>query len=342
MEHNGSDAPVSTVAAARAGGSEAGPGVVADLRSPQRHAADRLPLPDAVDLSSINWLYGVPIVAVHAVALLAVLPWLFSWSGLILMVVGVHLFGQAINLCYHRQLTHRSFKTSRVLERFFVLVALCCMQDTPGRWVATHRFHHAHSDEQPDPHSPLVSFLWSHTGWLIARNAEMERLSVYQKYAREVLEDPFYMWLERHPGAVLAVYVGHGGLFFVVGFLVGWLAGGAAAAGLQLGLSWLVWAVFVRTVAVWHITWSVNSLTHLFGYANYATGENSRNNWLVAILTVGEGWHNNHHHDQASASNQHRWWEIDITYYEIRLLALLGLAWDVVPPRHTRLAAIRR
>jgi stearoyl-CoA desaturase (delta-9 desaturase) len=98
----------------------------------------------------------------------------------------------------------------------------------------------------------------------------------------------------------------------------------------------VVWGVLVRTVIVWHITWSVNSLTHLFGYQTYDTGENSRNNWLVAVLTVGEGWHNNHHHDPVAASVQRRWWEIDITYYEIKLLQILGLAHDVRPPRHRR------
>jgi len=106
----------------------------------------------------------------------------------------------------------------------------------------------------------------------------------------------------------------------------------------QFGASLLVWGVIVRTVVVWHITWSVNSITHLFGYRNYETGENSRNNWLVALLTVGEGWHNNHHEDPASASVQHRWWEIDITYYEIKLLEKLGLAWNVIPPKFKRRA----
>ncbi|MEL7087630.1 MAG: acyl-CoA desaturase, partial [Planctomycetota bacterium] len=126
---------------------------------------------------------------------------------------------------------------------------------------------------------------------------------------------------------------------FIVGFGLGWWWGGGATAGLQFGLSLLVWGVFVRTVAVWHITWSVNSLTHLFGYRNYKTGDHSTNNWLVAVLTVGEGWHNNHHHDQGSASNQHRWWELDLSYYEIKALEKLGLASHVRGPRSIRTAA---
>jgi fatty-acid desaturase len=125
-------------------------------------------------------------------------------------------------------------------------------------------------------------------------------------------------------------------LFFAVGFTIGWLAGGQPSAGVQLGLSWLVWGVFVRTVVVWHITWSVNSLTHLWGYRNYKTSDNSRNNWLVGLVAHGEGWHNNHHAEQASAAHGHRWWEIDVTYLTICCLEAVGLAHDVVRPRRQR------
>ena len=279
---------------------------------------------------------------VHALALLAAVPWLFSWSGLIAMVVGVHVFGQGINIGYHRLLSHRSFRTPKWVERAFVLLALCCMEDTPGRWIANHRYHHKHSDHEPDPHSPLVSFLWSHVGWLIFRNDEMHSLRTYQQYAPDVLRDPWYMTLEKRPSLAGWVYLGHAAIFLLAGLGVGYLAAGpgqvAWQASLQLGLSWLVWGVIVRTVVVWHITWAVNSLTHLLGYRNYESDEHSRNNWLVAVLTVGEGWHNNHHHDPASASNQHRWWELDISYYEIKLLEWLGLASKVLPPRHKRQA----
>lgn len=301
---------------------------------------DRLPLPDTVELGSILWVYAIPIIAIHALALLAVWPWLFSWTGLIVMIVGVHVFGQAINICYHRELTHHSFTTSKRLEHFFVIIAMCCMQDTPARWVATHRFHHQHSDDQPDPHSPLVSFLWAHVGWLILHNAGTHNLAAYQKYARDILDDPFYMKLEKNPLWVFWVYLAQIVLYFVVAFAVGFaispVGTDAVLHGVQCGLGLVVWGVLVRTVAVWHITWSVNSLTHLFGYRNYNTDENSKNNWLVAILTVGEGWHNNHHWDQTSASNQHRWWEFDISYYEIRLMEIMGLATRVVQPRHKR------
>ena len=288
----------------------------------------------------ILWVYLLPIVAIHALALLALVPWLFSWTGLVVMLLGIHVFGNmGINLGYHRLLTHRSFQAPKWLEYCFTLSALCCMQDTPTRWVATHRLHHNHADEPDDPHSPVLDgFVWSHMGWLFRRTTGVHDIGVYQKYARDLLADPFYMYLEKRPIWVGWIYLGHAALFFLVGLVAGRWWNGDWAHGLQFGASLFVWGVMVRTVAVWHITWSVNSLTHLFGYRTFATEENSRNNWLVALVSAGEGWHNNHHWDPASASVQHRWWEFDATYYTIRLMERIGLAHDVVAPRTARQA----
>jgi len=262
---------------------------------------------------------------------MAVLPWLFSWAGLITMAVGVHLYGDlGINLCYHRLLTHRSLKVPKWFERCLVLFTLGCLEDTPAKWVTVHRYHHQHSDNDKDPHSPLVAFLWAHVGWLLLRNPDTWNTSTMQKYARDVLEDPFYMRLEKAPWLALPIYLAHALLFFGAGYAFG---------GLQLGLSLLVWGVFLRTVIVWHLSWSVNSFTHMFGYRNFETDDRSRNNAIVAILTSGEGWHNNHHHDQRSATNQRHWWEVDLTYYTILLLERMGLASDVVRPR-SRSAAV--
>lgn len=299
-------------------------------------SAARLPLPHAVERGKVLWTYAIPIAVIHLLALLACWPWLFSWLGLALFIVGVFVFGQGINLCYHRLLTHRSFKVPRWFEHVLVVLALCCMEDTPAKWVATHRYHHNHSDEQPDPHSPLVNFLWAHVGWLVIQNPGTRNIAVYRKYARDILEDPFYMTLEKTTLAPM-IYLIHAAAFFLLGFVVG-CATGTPTAGVQLGLSLLVWAVILRTVAVWHITWSVNSITHLFGYRNHETGEHSRNNWIIGILAVGEGWHNNHHYDPASACCQHKWWEIDVTWYVIKLLKALGLATAIIPPKHVRLA----
>ncbi len=154
---------------------------------------------------------------------------------------------------------------------------------------------------------------------------------MYERYARDILRDPFYLRLEKKLMWVW-VYFAHAILFFLAGLGAGWLLTGEYLGGVQFGLSLLVWGVFVRTVAVWHITWSVNSITHMWGYRNYETGENSRNNWFVALVSNGEGWHNNHHADQRSAAHGHRWWEFDVTYITIRMLRLVGLARDVMTP----------
>lgn len=286
---------------------------------------------------NIHWPYLVPIASVHLLALLAFVPALFSWSGLLLIPIGIQVFGTlGVNLCYHRLLTHRSLEVPQWLEHIFTTLAICCLEDTPVRWVATHRLHHNHSDDDQDPHSPVEQFWWGHAGWLFRRNPSLRTLDFYHKYARDILSDSYYMYLEKRPHVVLYIYAAHAAVIMALGYGVGYAWLGTWQGATQLALSWLVWGVFVRTVAVWHITWSVNSLTHRFGYRTYSTDENSRNNWLVALLAAGEGWHNNHHHDPASASVQHRWWEIDLTYYTIRFLAAVGLAKRVVLPRHQR------
>src|SRR5215469_7596939 len=289
-----------------------------------------LTLPATVN-GKILWPYAISMTAYHLVAFSAVLPWLFSWTGVALAVAGLYVFGTlGINLCFHRLLTHRGFNCPRWLEHGLALLGVCCLQDTPARWVAVHRLHHQHSDDNPDPHSPLVTFLWSHIGWLLVENRQVNNVLTYDRYARDVLKDPFYFAFEKN---LLWVWVNlvQWVVFFAGGLAVGWY-GGTLMDGVQFGLSLLVWGVFVRTVAVWHITWSVNSATHLWGYRNYQTDENSRNNWLVALISNGEGWHNNHHADQRSAAHGHRWWEFDVTYLTIRLLEKVGLVTDVVRP----------
>jgi stearoyl-CoA desaturase (delta-9 desaturase) len=281
----------------------------------------------------IRWSYLIPIAGVHILALLACIPWLFSWTGLLAMLIGVHVFGQGINLGYHRLLTHRSFGTVPWVERVLVFLGLCCMEDTPIKWVSVHRRHHQHSDVPSDPHSPRAGFFWSHVGWLFVHNPDTHGYDAYRRYVPDLVQDRFYRSLEGGLRWVW-IYVAHAAAFFVVGAAVGVVTSGSMWGGLQQGLSLLVWGALLRTVVVWHITFSVNSLAHVAGYRNYSTSDDSRNNWLVALFTVGEGWHNNHHQDPSSASNHHRWWELDISYYQIKLLEVFGLAWSVNPPRH--------
>jgi fatty-acid desaturase len=306
--------------------------------------ASRLPLPEGVMPLRVDWPSAIMIGGYHLVALLAFVPWYFSWTGVIVAIVAARLSGMlGINLCYHRLLTHRGFRCPKWLEHTFAIIAVCCVQDTPARWVAVHRRHHQHADEQPDPHSPLVSFFWSHMGWAIFKNPELSRLGIFERYAKDILRDRFYVALERR-AAQLKIILAQWVVFFALGFIAELLMGGTAFSALQFGLSLLVWGVFVRTVLVWHQTWAINSVTHLWGYRNYNTDEDSRNNMVFGYLAHGEGWHNNHHADPRSARHGHRWWEWDTTYLTIRLLARLGLATDIVEPsRHlARQAASNR
>jgi fatty-acid desaturase len=291
-----------------------------------------LPLPAAVDRRRIAWAYVVTVGLYHLVALLALVPWFFSWTGVVLAVLGLYVFATlGINLCYHRLLTHRGLVCPKWLEHGFAILGVCCMQDTPARWVAVHRRHHEHSDRQDDPHSPLVNFFWGHVGWMLVENRDLVRLSIYDRYAKDILRDPFYRRMERtllYP----TILFGSWAVFFLGGFAVSRYGGGSVAEASRFGVSLLIWGVFVRTVVVWHITWSVNSAAHIWGYRSYETGEQSRNNWIVALISNGEGWHNNHHADPRSARHGHRRWEIDVVYATIRALELAGLAQNVCRP----------
>jgi fatty-acid desaturase len=294
--------------------------------------ASRLPLPEAVDRTRIVWRYAITVGLYHLLAALALLPFLFSWTGVVLAFLGLYVFGTiGINLCYHRLLTHRGLVCPKWLEHGFAILAVCCMQDTPARWVAVHRRHHEQSDRQDDPHSPLVNFLWGHVGWMLVENRDLARLGIYDRYAKDILRDPFYRRLERtllYPG----ILFGSWAVFFLGGFAASLLNGGTLAEATQFGASLLTWGVFVRTVVVWHITWSVNSAAHLWGYRTYETGEQSRNNWFVALITNGEGWHNNHHADPRSARHGHRRREIDVVFATVQLLEFVGLAKNVCRP----------
>ncbi len=290
-----------------------------------------LPLPLAASARQINWRYVAAVGAHHLLALLAFFPWFYSRTGIALLIIGIYVYGAfGMNLCYHRLLTHRSFKCPLWLEHTFALLAVWCVEDTPARWVATHRLHHHRSDERPDPHSPLVNLFWSHMGWLFVENTDLGRNVAYDRYARDIIRDGFYRWIERY---VVWVTLAQSVVYYGAGFLIELALGGTLMEAAQFGASVWLWGMVVRIVFVWHITWTVNSLAHAFGYQNYDTGDYSRNNFFVAIITSGEGWHNNHHSEPCSACNQRQWWEIDLVYLLLRLLVLVGLAWDVQMPQ---------
>lgn len=293
-----------------------------DSRQPERPSVEKI--------SEI----AIPILVIHLIALLAFVPAFWSWTNLIALLAGTLVFGQGVNLGYHRILSHKSLSVPKWLEYFYVVLALCSLEESPGKWVSTHRRHHKHSDRKPDPHSPTQNLFWSHLGWLLISRDGQQEFRQDDQHSPDIMKDPFYRLLEKHPLLPGLIFLAHAALVFLTAWAIYFALGFENGAWLATGL--LLWGVFLRTVVVWHITWSVNSLGHLFGYQNYETGEGSRNNWLVALLSSGEGWHNNHHHDSASACNQHRWWEVDLTWYHIRLLEITGLARNVVRPRHIR------
>jgi stearoyl-CoA desaturase (delta-9 desaturase) len=231
----------------------------------------------------------------------------------------------AVTAFYHRYFSHRTFRTSRPMQ--FLMGALACStgQRGPLWWAAHHRHHHNHSDQQPDLHSPrVVGFLRAHMGWFMTTNA----FATQRHYVRDWLRFPELRWLNRLDWAPLLLLAGGT-----------WVAGAAMEAWApQLGVSGgqlFTWGFLVSTVLLYHATYTINSLAHQFGSRRFRTGDDSRNNFLLALITLGEGWHNNHHHYPASARQGFYWWEIDLTWYGLLLLQRVGLIWDLRPvPDH--------
>jgi fatty-acid desaturase len=252
-----------------------------------------------------NWAGVIWIGGLHIGALLA--PFTFSWSGLVVFFTLYVIAGLGITVGYHRMLTHRSFHTFRPIEYLFTLFGLLANEGGPITWVANHRRHHTHSDEENDPHSPKVKgFWWAHVGWW-ATDEVVDHSNV-----KDLTRDPVHRFFQRFHFVfpILAAI----GLYF------------AGEWWGEVGLSWVVWGIFLRTIFVMHTTWLVNSAAHMWGYKNFETKDDSRNLWWVAALTFGEGWHNNHHAHQRSARHGLRWWEIDVSYMVIRGLSFFGLA----------------
>ncbi len=298
----------------------------------------RLPKPKMVDKDSrILWEYVIPVLVFHLLIPLALLPAFFSWWGVLFLPIGNYIFtSMGIGAGYHRLLTHRGFKCPKWFEYTLAMLGVCSFQDSPARWVLVHRLHHQHSDHQPDPHTPKVSAWWSHMGWLFVDNRELSTATAYDRYARDLIRDPMYMWLQKGLNWVW-VYFAHAVVITLAGFGLGWLFTGSAVSGYWIAVQVFLWGVVMRTIFTWHVTWGINSFAHMWGYRNYETREDSRNNWLFALLTNGEGWHNNHHADPRSARHGHRWWEVDLTFATLVLLEKTGLISDLVRPNHSAL-----
>jgi stearoyl-CoA desaturase (Delta-9 desaturase) len=268
----------------------------------------------------IDWLRVLPFIGLHAMCL-GVLWVGFSWFalGTAVLLYAVRMF--AITAFYHRYFSHKSFKTSRAMQFGFALLGSMSVQRGPLWWAAHHRNHHRHPDTEHDLHSPVTrSFFWSHMGWFLTRRGFRTDRSVI----RDLERFPELRWLDRFD-ILLPI-----ALALALFLLGGWLERTRPALGTSAA-QLLVWGFFISTVVLFHATVTINSLAHRWGTRRYATRDNSRNNWLLALLTFGEGWHNNHHHYPGSARQGFRWWELDLTYYLLRLLALFGLVWDLKP-----------
>lgn len=266
----------------------------------------------------VDWAAALWIGAVHLGALAA--PWTFSYQGLVLMLVMYFLTG-CIGIClgYHRLLSHKSFETYRPVRWLIAWIGGLAGEGSAIHWAANHRIHHAKSDQEGDPHSPREGFLWSHMLWCLQRISTADRAQLHARWAPDLAKDPVLRFLDKTF------------LLWQILFGVAVASAGYAMGGASLAVSLVVWGVFVRMVIVLHATWCINSVTHVWGYKTYDNGDDSKNLWWVALVTFGEGWHNNHHAYQKAANYGHRWWEIDTTYLMIRLMKALGLAWDLAP-----------
>ena len=267
----------------------------------------------------VDWLRVVPFVLLHlgclGVLWVGVSPFAVLVAGLL---YAVRMF--AITGFYHRYFSHRAFRTSRPLQFVFALIGAASVQRGPLWWAAHHRHHHRHSDATEDVHSPRYGFWRSHMGWFLTRRAFATDLSRVPDLARF----PELRWLDRYDVAVpAAMAVG----LYALGALLERFAPTLGTSGLQL----VVWGFFVSTVVLFHATVTINSLSHRFGRRRFPTRDDSRNNWWLALLTFGEGWHNNHHFYSSSARQGFRWWEIDLTWYGLRMLQAFGLVRDLKP-----------
>ncbi|XP_031097112.1 palmitoyl-monogalactosyldiacylglycerol delta-7 desaturase, chloroplastic-like isoform X2 [Ipomoea triloba] len=256
---------------------------------------------------------AVVFVLMHLVCVIA--PFCFSWNAFGVASVLSIITGLGITLSYHRNLCHRSFKLPKWLEYLFAYCAVHALQGTPIGWVSTHRHHHQNCDSERDPHSPIQGFWYSHMGWLFDFNSINERREMPSNVG-DLEKQFFYRFIQ-------FTYVIHPIVLATLLYAIG-------------GFPYVVWGMGVRVVLVYHITFLVNSACHVWGNQIWNTGDLSRNNWLVALLTFGEGWHNNHHAFEFSARHGLEWWQFDLTWYIIWILRAFGLATDVKLPTNAQ------
>ncbi len=266
---------------------------------------------------------SIPFFAMHLIALLGAIMLPFKWWYPLVAIAlyYVRMFG--VTGGYHRYFAHRSYKTSRVFQFLLAFLAQTSVQKGALWWAGHHREHHRNSDQPNDIHSPVQhGFWWSHVGWIISAKYD----ETPEKSIRDFMKYPELRFLNRFhllPPLVMGVAL----------YLIGRFTGGAGA-----GWGLVLWGFVVSTVVLWHGTFTINSLSHVFGKRRYPTSDDSRNNWFLALVTMGEGWHNNHHHFAAAARQGFYWWEIDLSYYVLKSLSAFGIVWDLKQPTEKVLA----
>jgi stearoyl-CoA desaturase (delta-9 desaturase) len=269
-----------------------------------------------------SWPVGITLVGIHVIALAALWPGFFSWPAVgVAVLLGYLSGGVGIALGYHRTLTHRSLRLWKPLEYAAAICGTLALQGTPIDWIATHRAHHANTDRAGDPHDANEGFRWSHFLWMFMPNPDAVRGEGVRHFAPDLVDDPFYRALGRWQ---LALTFALAAVLYAFG-----------------GVSWVIWGIFVRLAVVYQFTWLVNSAAHTIGYRTFATPDRSTNCWWVAILGWGEGWHNNHHAFPFSARHGLRWYELDVTWLTVRLLAFFRLAAEVKLPTAAMLRRAR-
>ena len=268
----------------------------------------------------VEWLRILPFLAMHLGCALVI--WV-GWSpfavGVAVALYALRMF--AITGFYHRYFSHRAFRTSRAVQFLGALLGNSSGQRGPLWWAAHHREHHRKSDQEGDVHSPVLnSFLWSHMLWFTTR----ENHITHEGRVRDLARFPELRWLDRFDSVVpLAL----GALLFLTGVVLEHVAPGLGTNGPQL----FIWGFCISTTVLAHATFTINSLAHRWGHRPYETSDDSRNNAFLALITLGEGWHNNHHHYSHSVRQGFRWWEIDLTYMTLKVLERVGLVWDLAP-----------
>jgi len=263
--------------------------------------------------AGVNWLTVVTIVLFHAGALAAF--FFFTWQRLAVMaILYVLAINVGIGMCYHRLLTHRGYQTPKWVEYLMSICATLSLEGGPIFWVSTHRVHHQLSDQDGDPHTPREGGWWAHAGWILFGEALHAQTEILKRCSPDLSRDRFHVWLSKYHWLPITA----SGVLLLAG---GWIWGGWVN-----GVAMVLWGVLLRVTLGLHATWLVNSATHLWGSRRFETRDDSRNNWWVALLTGGEGWHNNHHAHPVSARHGLKWYEIDPNFWGIWLLSKIGLA----------------